>query len=510
MEYREREIDLIDILWKIAFAWRQCLIVAVICAILLPGFMYIRGLRGYNASMAQKVQQQTSAVTLTKEEQREKALSGLTEDEAEAVESALLLTEDYEAAVAYVDAAPAMQIDPYNEEAVVIEYYIDYDRASDENGVIASSLVSAYDNLITEGIVAQAVTASEETSYLAPYIQDLVNVDLTSGGNVITVIVIAPDSAFRDRIAAAVTDTFNINRENIAQVIGSHSISVLGEHYVNRIDSDLLSLQSDAKSRVTKGKTDLDTAKKALSDKQKTALTSLLAIDKADAASDTPEGGEEVQTSDGTAEGQTTGASSDNQDAAETTTASKPSFSLKYAAVGFLAGIILVAIVIVLIDIFSKKLNYETELKDIFGVDTYAVFRREKNYKGIDAWLYNLRYKNRRILTEDEAIRSLVTNISLLMKGRERTLLFMTGTKINAMDEKIKADIIASLKDSGIEVEVGDNVCFDNDSLVKADETGVVLITEQLAGSSIEDIAHELTAFREHDIEVVGGVIFES
>ncbi len=500
MEYREREIDLIDVLWKVAFAWRKCLIVALICAIALPGLMYVKNLRSYNASMEALEQQQQSVGMMSKEEQSQKALEGLTDDEVKAVNSALRLTENYNAALKYLDDSVAMSIDPYNEEATIVEYYVDSDFKTVNPGTneesYTPSVISAYIDLITNGTIAQTTASLEGVTLSAPFIQELINVDSKDNGNIIEVTIIAPDSQLRSRIAGVITDTFNAHTGNISEAIGSHSIRMMNEQQVTRIDNDLLKKQSDATTKVTSGKTSLDTATKALNDKQKSALNTLLVINKSEAANDSA-----------------TNTTSNNTDSnstvknADGTTLTKPTFSIKYAVIGFFVGIILVAGVIALIDIFSKKLKYDTELKDVFGIDTYAVFKKEKQYKGFDAWLYKMRYKNVRRMTDEESMERLATGVSLILKNKECTSLYVTGTQIDSLSDTLKDGINDGLK--GIKVEYGDNVYYNPQSLVKADELGVVFIVEQIGGSSVDDIARELTALHEQEIEVIGGMLYE-
>ncbi len=300
----------------------------------------------------------------------------------------------------------------------------------------------------------------------------------------------------RSRIAGVITDTFNAHTGNISEAIGSHSIRMMNEQQVTRIDNDLLKKQSDATTKVTSGKTSLDTATKALNDKQKSALNTLLVINKSEAANDSA-----------------TNTTSNNTDSnstvknADGTTLTKPTFSIKYAVIGFFVGIILVAGVIALIDIFSKKLKYDTELKDVFGIDTYAVFKKEKQYKGFDAWLYKMRYKNVRRMTDEESMERLATGVSLILKNKECTSLYVTGTQVDSLSDTLKDGINDGLK--GITVEYGDNVYYNPQSLVKADELGVVFIVEQIGGSSVDDIARELTTLHEQEIEVIGGMLYE-
>ena len=490
--YREREVNLIEVLWKLAFAWRQCLIVAVICAVLLPVAMYIR--EGGSATVADT---DTQEVTQSSQE----ILQDLKDEEASAVEQAVLSVKDYNEAVKYLDEAPVMLVDAYDEKVQVIECFIDMNNTADYSTageqIYTNSVVAAYNNLITNGVVAKAIVSAlgDNSGYSEAYIQELINVNSSENSSVITVEVIAPDDELRDLIVATVKDTFESNRETISRNIGAHSIRVLNEYQVNRMDSDLSDKQSAARKRITTYKSEIDTALKSMTDEQKSAFNKLVKLQ-----------GLEYSAAEET----------DAATAAKTSvTAFTTSSAVKYAVLGFVIGIVIVAVIILIIEIFNKKINYDTELKDLFGIETYAVFKNKqaKDYKGIDAWLFRLKYKNKRLKSEEETINSLVTNISLLMKDQEKTegklRLFLTGTKIDKLSDELKNKIVNELDGQGVQVEAGANVYLDNESLIKADEIGVVVIAEKMGDSVIEEVAEELNLLREHEIEVIGGVLFE-
>ena len=116
MEYREREIDLINLLWKMAFAWRWCLVAALVCAILAPGVKYYKDLSSYNESLNKQEEVQTVKNTMSKEEQKALLTKNLKADEKAAVEMAVISTKDYNDALKYLNTSPVMQIDAYNEQ----------------------------------------------------------------------------------------------------------------------------------------------------------------------------------------------------------------------------------------------------------------------------------------------------------------------------------------------------------------------------------------------------------
>lgn len=501
MEYREREINIINLFWKIAFAWRWCLAIALICMILLPGAMYIKELRAYNASGAGSNEAQSAGENVSKEEQIELAMKSLTEDEKVAVNQAVELAKDYEAAINYVESSPLMKIDAYNEDAKVIEFYVDSDYVSNYNGAskesYTGSVVASYCNLINNGTIAQNVAATGEIGYTTSQIQQLISTSKgDSTGNIITVSVIAPMADEREKIASSIKDIFAGSTDKISQDIGSHSIRVLNEYQVNRFDSDLLSSQKSARERVSSSKTALDNAKKTLKENQISALESIFKAEGITKA--------KAKQSNSTA---TSTASASKTQATAQQNVAKPTFNIKYAVIGFIIGILLVALIVALIEIFSKKLKYDYELKDIFGVNPLYAIRRKKEYKGIDAWIYKKSMRRRNNV--EESLEHFILDVSLLLKGKGVKRVLITGTKSDALIDPSRKTIVDGLGKEGISVEFGGSVCADRNSLVLADDIKNVLVVEQIGSSHFDDIVKEFETFREHEIEVAGGVVVE-
>ena len=351
-----------------------------------------------------------------------------------------------------------------------------------------NSLLVAYCNLVNNGTVAENASRLEGNTYTVAQLQEMVGAEYVE--STIDVNIIAPDAALREKLAGVVRDTFAANTDKIASDIGSHSIAIMNEYQTSRVDDELLTKQKDAMSRLTTAKTAVDTNKKNLKDAQLTAYNNLVALDKDDASSNSI-------------------ANANSAGSLDSEVLTKPSFSIKYAALGFIIGLLAVAVIIALIDILGGKLNSVAELKDVFGIRCFYIIRKEKHYKGIDAWLYKMRYKNKRNNTAEESIEHFMTNISLLLKGKELDRIYVTGTKVDALENATRDVLINGLGKEGISVEFGDNVCVDQNSLVKADEAKAVLVVEGIGTSSFNNICQEFTTFNQHEIDVVGGVVME-
>lgn len=497
MNYQEREIDLIDLMWKVAFAWKQCLVVGIICAMLLPGIMYLKDMRSYSASLQKQQEVESAKGNLSKEEQRALLAENLTNDEMVAVDTAVMYTRELDAAMKYYDNSPLMKIDPYNSDELVLEYYINSGYEMDENGVNKESyteaLSIAYINLVNNGSVANSV--ADSTGLSSADLSELIYAS-AEGNNVIvnnvTIRILGADEDTRTAIATGIKAEIEKSKATIANAIGAHEITELSEYTVRRVNTEILDKQASAKSKIATASNNLENYKKAMSEDQLNVLNGLLGIEE-----------------DVVLEGETSGAATSEADtaSAEVIEPVKPSFSKKYAAIGFVLGIFIVAGIIFLKEVLSGTLHYASEFKDLFGIDLIGVVRKEKEYKGLDKLLYNLRYKNKRQMSEEEAIRHLVKSIGLLCKEKDVNRLFVSGSCMSELGENIRTAISNELAPKGIVATYGDNVSFDKESLEAANDIKNMIVVEKVNVSVVEDIAREIETVKEHGVNVIGGVL---
>ena len=110
---QEKEINLMDLLWKLVYSWRAIIIWSVVFACLLTAVKYMKD------SKNQEVDQKT----LT-----ENIRSGLTEDENVTLEQAIVENKAIEKQLMnnteYQKKSILMNIDPYNENQVILQYYV--------------------------------------------------------------------------------------------------------------------------------------------------------------------------------------------------------------------------------------------------------------------------------------------------------------------------------------------------------------------------------------------------
>lgn len=492
MEQREREINLVDVLWKIAFAWRALLVVGIAFALLVPAAMYAKDLKAYKASsLKQATLENAKDNTLSKEESRKSLVKSLSDDEINAVETAVMYEKELGAATDYCENSPVMAIDPYHSDEIVLEYYIRSGYELDETGTNKESytpaLVAAYLNLINNGSAANSISEASNGSLSSSDILELISAAASTSMNNVTITVTGADEKTRNAIASGIQSEIESHTKGFTDTIGTHEIILLSEYKVNRVNQDILKKQSTAKSAVVTAKDNLAKTRKGMSEAQLDLL--MLASGDVESAA-------------------VNAAQVTNEEEKNTNVAvAKPSFRVKYAVIGLIVGIFIVIVIIFLREVLSGKMRYEYELKELFGVDVLGVLRKDKTYRGIDKLLYNLRYRNKRQLTEEEARSHLVKNISLICKEKNVQSLFVTGSCLTELAESSRTAIINELSSSEVTVSFGDNVIYDKESLEAANEIKNLLIVEKIGVSAIEEITKEIETVKEHGVDIIGGVV---
>ena len=165
----EVEIDLLDLGKKLLLKWKQIIIITIVIAAVFTGYRYMQSVRSYQASLAAQ-QENEDADTITKNAQA--AYDALSEEEQSTVQTALRLREEIEADQEYMEAALLMQIDPYEESVVTIQYQI---ADVEEDEMIGKTLEKAYLNYLNSAGYQDEVVTQLDWDEDAQYICELIS-----------------------------------------------------------------------------------------------------------------------------------------------------------------------------------------------------------------------------------------------------------------------------------------------------------------------------------------------
>ena len=162
MENQVREISLRQLFWKVMMGWKLWIVCAVLFAILLPGVKYAKDVRAYHAAQQPKDEEQEPTVVLTDDEQQQ----------IDDVKSLKLLIEKNSN---YMQNSILMNIDPYQEHRMELQYYIDSDfvmnytkdSKKDYTSAIANAYVDYANNGMDQKTIWKDVSTKSEDKYLA-------------------------------------------------------------------------------------------------------------------------------------------------------------------------------------------------------------------------------------------------------------------------------------------------------------------------------------------------------
>ncbi len=462
-ERAEREINLIDLFWKILFSWRQMLCFGILFAILLSGMKYFLDVKAYQDSM--DIDLEVSKGELKKEK---------LEKYNNAIDLQKRLTE-YET---YQKKSALMQIDPYEKPVLEQQYYVQSDYivnyTKDSERDYTSELISIYYNYINSGEMARKVIEDAELSINEKDFRELLNV--SSSGSTISISVSYVDAQKLNDISDVIK-SFLQQKEPEVQSVGSHTLKLIEESQSVVVDTALVEKKNTIANNVTSLKTQIDSLKAGMSAEQ----LMLFELEASEIR------GEELEELD------------------------SPRVSVKFLILGIMVGIFLVCAWIVCKMIFSTKLQKSEEIHNMYGIHMLGeinISNQKKRFlSSIDRMLLSLKNKGKKKIAQEQQIKVIATKIALSCKQKEISSIYMTGSEYEKANKTIIEQLKREFLAQNIEVNDGGNMAYDASSLKSGIENGHLLLVEQLGISAYREIEDELKLIKEHHGDLLGVIV---
>lgn len=464
-ERMEREINLLELFWNILLGWRQIICFGLLFAILLGGVKYARDTRAYQA-----------AQNMDKEQEEE----ALTEEELEQVTEAKELTAQMAEYENYMEESAWMQIDPYKEPRLTLQYYVksDYvinytrDNVHDYTG----DVVSAYGNYASSGEMSNKIIEEAGLSISQEDFSELRSVDMD--GTTLVITIAYPQEEKLAAIEESVQKQIS-KKESEFQQIGSHKMVFLGGTQDFVVDQDLIDRKSVVVDTVTRLKGQVDNLKTNMTEPQ----LNLLKNDKEE------EAGEKE----------------------EENLIPKPGFSVKYAVLGAVFGIFLVCVWIVCKMLFTARLQSSEEIRNLYGMrllgEIEVPSKQSRFLPGIDAKLLAVKNRRKKKLSPDQQIKMTSANIALSCKQQGIDHIYLTGSEYEKADKKVLESLKQELSAQGVQIQEGGNIFYDAESLKQGTAIGHLLFVEQIRQSIYDEISNELNLAREQKTNILGIVV---
>lgn len=480
---QEREINLADLFWRVLYAWRALALWGILAACLLTGIKYVKDKKNSD-----------SVATVSAEDMKMQ----LSEDKRLSLERAIIENASIERQMnsntEYQKNSILMNIDPYNENQIVLQYYVNTNYTINWNKDVskdyAKELVASYITYIENAKLMEDSVQDfgiEETKYLEELISTgkaiLSDKEPDQGINTekdtFSVYIIGKDMEQAEAITEVIQKKLEEYHAVLSSKIGKHDL-VLVDRY-QRIVQDEGVAEKQAKLETANSTLRMQqTNLKAALDQQQQSILEMAQTDEKDAVQN-------------------------NGSSAITIGISK-----KYAVIGFVAGIFIVCVFIVLKYILDAHIKNEKEFQEYYGLRIIGNLDNpkisKKIFSGVDKWLHRIREKGRGNL-EDQIELASANLVVTCKKYKIEKVFFTTSICLNDMEREILGRIMREMKNQGIETALEENMVRSVKALVQMSETGQVVLVEKIGDTEYTALEKELILCEEQQAETIGVIV---
>lgn len=466
-EKGEREINLLDLFWKILLNWRKLICFGILFAVLVSGMRYFLDVRAYQAFKSIDV---------------EKIKEDMEPEELKKLADAVSLQRRIDDFNSYLEKSAIMKMDPYAKPMLELQYYVQSDYiinyTKDKEHDYTLELISMYCNYISSGEMTKKVIEELSLPISQEDFAELVTVSGPRGNDSGTIFftISYADSENLEKISGVVKSLLE-QKSSEFQEIGSHKLNLINESLNTVVDSSLADKKNNIYNNVTTLELQLKTAKAGLSENQVT----LFDLEVSEMR------GEELEEEE-------------------------PVFHIKYMILGMMAGIFLVCVWIACKVIFASKLQTAREINGRFGLRLLGALETSGNQKkrflsSIDNLLFKLKNRRMREIAVDQQLEVIAANIMLSCKQREIDSVYMTGSEYEKVDKSILDKLKKEVSKQKIKVHDGGNIVYDAVSMQSAMEMGNLVLVELKGISSYHEIDKEVDLIKQYHANILGVVV---
>lgn len=484
------DIEIKDLLWEFVRRWRLIVVMALICGIALTAYQYRTDM------------QKTDVVTVKKsQEELEKSMGAQDLDE---VSGAVALKNQLDQKSAYMDTSELMQINPYAENVVLLQYYV-----SAENETVAEDIADAYISYVDNDYLSQAVVemgASElETMYVAELISLASDVDglyintsnvsqsidmkvkESNGKNIVSVKVLGKTVEDAEQLSGSVKTALQNYGKTVSGTIGTHQLVLLEECSNTIVDQNLAELQNRNANAIKTLTNNLDSMKNEMTSDQISLYV--------------------YRTTVVTESTTTTTTTTTTAAAAKTV-----SISVKHAVIGVIVGAILACAIIFALYLFSATLRNGEEVKTLYstkilGYVDVTAFEKKKLFAGVDKFIAKLQNLHKKQLSFEQEVQMISANIVLDCKKKEQQEVFLTSSVGEVLPKEVLDAIVEKCAQKGIKVIAGNAIAYDAEALEEMAKVGCVVFVEKKRTSLYDELYKEILLCKENDIDVMGMIV---
>ena len=469
----EQEIDLVSLFFAVLHKYRQIFAAAVACAVLFGAVGMFKHVRSQKA--AEAASENGEEIVRTAEEQKyeedmveyraaqtahDKNVASynhqLKQNEADQARAEF----DIKNAQEYIDKSVLNSLDPYNVNVANAVFYI------------TGAVLSAYSSLLTSHETIGAI--AEQFGMEERYMRELITVSVDSGTRLLTISTEGKDAQQANDIMDAMLKRFAQLYDVIESTVGEHETTQVSLSSTTTVLTSLRDQQQNTRDNMIQlqnNLTDLQSNHELLEQSIQTA-------DKDFAATEKPK---------------------DPKGAGNS--------AVKYAAIGFLLGAVLVAGATVCSFLVEGKVCAADELQKYCGIGVLGTLANDASQKakGLDAAINKLEKR-----PDGSMNGAMVELIAATIHSRvpQAENILITGD--------ISAQQLASLRDAlqacsvlkGTTVASADSILVSSAAVQQAAQADVILLAADCACSKYRTVSAQNEKIRELGKEVLGCILY--
>ena len=463
----EKELSLYDLMWKVLLGWRRWIIMGIVFAVLMSGLGYTRSMATYQNILAQQ------------QGENMPSMDGLTEQEMAQIEDIRRIERKMDEIRKYLDESVYMNLKSDNTYKLVLNYYVDteytFNYTEENTADYVVALTNTYKSYAVSGELAKIIKENLALEIEEGYINELITA--VSEGTTFQVQVLFDNVEMLEQMAPVIEQAIQNQKETIETSIGTHKLYLVKNSISAYTDTEVNSEQKIQNDMIYSYIVELNAIKGALNSKQQEFLQ----------------------------------ASEQNVSGEMPVVAVKPAFNVMYTIVGFMAGVFLACVWLIVEALFATKLQKAEDIAENYKIRMLGELtnpaKKKKIFAFVDNFMLKLKNRNKKQLTGEQQTRIICYNLELACKKASVDRIYFTGSEIEKIDQTLLAEIKKILSSAGIQVHTGENISYDAKSLKEMAEMGYVVFVEQVGLSIYKEIEKEIKLAKENMINILGSIV---
>ena len=481
LDMEEREISIMDMLYRICLKWRVILIWMVVFGILMNAVGYLKAKRDITQERYTEEELQSLTAPLTGGEIRE-------------AEHAVYVYQDfqrrYENLKKYLNESIRMRVNANCVPTLVLRYKVDthYEvvypdiAKRDVTGDVINSLGA---ELQKDSLYESLVETWREPIELY-YLKEMVS--YSSSGQLFIITVRGLSEGDCNTIAEAIDQTLKKEKDNIAGLFGNFDLNLLGRTYYEETNSSIFNEQNNQINNLNNLLNSMRNVANNLSNDQANYYEALLTERQAEAVE----------------------AGQINEIITKKAEINSSVIRPKWILIGFILGALLAAVGYGFVYILSRKLHLPEESEVYLGIPLLgSVICKKADRKGLDRFFFNLFKGRKRNFSKEESIELACAKLNALSVKNNVKQVFLSDVVMNAASETVSEELKKVLAVAGLSAVYGKAAVYHADSVQKMAlcEGAVLLLGTDV--SSYEEIQKEKELCLRNGVRILGGIVLE-